>query len=168
MNIIKATTVMAVSLLALDYILVAPNVYGEFFFGKITIVLYWFLQLFFPRGRARRVPLLSYTRTLVHARREDNAMPTWCLAVAADADVLLRAIESGPCRSAPVGILSRGAATAGSRSGRAVLGEMDDLERVVADFAGRDINIARLILRRRRCRLTRNRRRSSPRRGAWG
>ena len=29
--------VLAVSLLVLDYILVAPNLYGTFFFGKITI-----------------------------------------------------------------------------------------------------------------------------------
>ena len=34
-NIFRAVTVLAVSLLALDYVLVAPNVYGTFFFGKI-------------------------------------------------------------------------------------------------------------------------------------
>lgn len=41
MNIVRASSVLAVSLLALDYVLVAPNVLGQFFFGKITIVLYW-------------------------------------------------------------------------------------------------------------------------------
>ena len=85
-NILKATTVMAVSLLALDYVLVAPNVYGEFFFGKITIVLYWFLQLFFLSGSRVAYRYFRYTRTLVHARREDSAMPTLVMGIAADAD----------------------------------------------------------------------------------
>jgi len=46
-NIVRAATVLAVTLLALDYVLLAPNFYATFFFGKITIVLYWFLQVFF-------------------------------------------------------------------------------------------------------------------------
>src|SRR5579872_1045762 len=46
-NIFRATTVLALSLLVLDYILVAPNLSGTFFFGKITIALYWFVQMFF-------------------------------------------------------------------------------------------------------------------------
>ena len=46
-NIVRAATVLAATLLALDYVLVAPNIYGTFFFGKITIVLYWLLQIAF-------------------------------------------------------------------------------------------------------------------------
>src|SRR5271167_3279995 len=49
-DIFRAASVLAVSLLALDYVLVAPNVYGAFFFGKITILLYWLLQMFFLGG----------------------------------------------------------------------------------------------------------------------
>src|ERR1700737_4108396 len=49
-NIVRATTVLATTLLALDYVLLAPNVYGTFFFGKITIVLYWLLQIAFLSG----------------------------------------------------------------------------------------------------------------------
>src|SRR5262245_34200074 len=33
-NLFRASTVLAISLLALDYVLVAPNLYGTFFFGK--------------------------------------------------------------------------------------------------------------------------------------
>ena len=33
-NIVRAATVLATTLLALDYVLLAPNVYGTFFFGK--------------------------------------------------------------------------------------------------------------------------------------
>ena len=71
---------MAVSLLVLDYVLVAPNVYGEFFFGKITIVLYWFLQLFFLAGSRVAYRYFRYTRTLVHARDEMPRCRRWCLA----------------------------------------------------------------------------------------
>src|SRR5436305_4773359 len=56
LNILRAATVLTLALLVLDYIFVAPNfrgtfvapnVQGPFFLGKITIVLYWFLEVFF-------------------------------------------------------------------------------------------------------------------------
>ena len=62
-NIFRATTVLAVSLLVLDYMLVAPNVYGHFFFGKITILLYWFLQMFFLGGSRVAYRYFRYART---------------------------------------------------------------------------------------------------------
>src|SRR4051794_23571053 len=49
-SIFRAVTVLAVSLLVLDYILVSPAVLGTFFFGKITIALYWCLQMLFLGG----------------------------------------------------------------------------------------------------------------------
>ena len=61
-NIFRAATVLAVSLLVLDYVLVAPNFYGTFFFGKITIVLYWFLQIFFLGGTRLAYRLFKDTR----------------------------------------------------------------------------------------------------------
>ena len=47
LNILRAATILALALLVLDYIFVAPNVHGSFFLGKVTIVLYWFLEIFF-------------------------------------------------------------------------------------------------------------------------
>src|SRR4051795_7901810 len=47
LNILRAATVLTVALLVLDYIFVAPNVHGTFLLGKVTIVLYWFLEVFF-------------------------------------------------------------------------------------------------------------------------
>ena len=44
------TKMLAISLLVLDYILVSPQVYGAYFFGKITIGLYWFMQIAFLTG----------------------------------------------------------------------------------------------------------------------
>ncbi len=106
MGIVKVATVLALTLLALDYVLLAPNVYGTFFFGKLTIILYWFLQIFFLAGLRVVYRYFRYTRTLQHAR-EDGFAPTLVLGPAADAEVLLRGIESGAVKKVQVvGILS--------------------------------------------------------------
>src|SRR5436309_400022 len=63
-NIVRAATVLALTLLALDYVLLAPNIYGTFFFGKITIVLYWLLQIAFLSGPRIAYSYFRYTRTL--------------------------------------------------------------------------------------------------------
>jgi O-antigen biosynthesis protein WbqV len=146
-NIFRAVTVLALSLLVLDYILLAPNVYGHFFFGKITILLYWFLQMFFLGGSRVAYRYFHDTRTRQRVKVAD-AMPALVLGRAADAEVLLRSIESGAVKKVwPAGILSPSAADRGqSIRGIPVLGDIDDLERVVADFAGRGTRITRIIL----------------------
>jgi O-antigen biosynthesis protein WbqV len=147
MTIIKATSVLAVTLLAIDYLLLAPNALGTFFFGRITIVLYWFLQTAFlvaPRAFYR---YFRYTRTLQRARA-GGSQPTLVLGRAADAEVLLRGVESGAVSHIqPAGVLSSSRADRGmSIRGVPVLGELDDLERIVADLGGRGIKISRLVL----------------------
>src|SRR6202023_4275688 len=113
MNILRASTVLAVSLLVLDYVLVAPNVLGQFFFGKITIALYWLLQMVFLGAGRMAYRYFRYTRTRHHARAPDSN-PTVLIGRAADAEVLLRAIESGAVtKTWPVGILSPSAADQG-------------------------------------------------------
>ena len=52
-NILAASTVLALTLVVVDYVLVAPNVLGAFFFGKLTIVLYWLLQVALLGGPRR-------------------------------------------------------------------------------------------------------------------
>ena len=135
------------SLLALDYVLVAPNVYGGFFFGKITILLYWLLQMFFLGGSRVAYRYFHYARTLQRAKISD-ATPTLVLGRAADAEVLLRAIESGAVKKIwPVGVLSPSAADRGqSIRGIPVLGDIDDLERVVADLSDRGTRVTRVVL----------------------
>jgi len=86
-DIFRAATVLAVSLLALDYVLLAPNFYGTFFFGKITILLYWLLQMFFLGGLRIAYRYFHYAHTLKRARVAD-ATPTLVLGRAADAEVL--------------------------------------------------------------------------------
>ncbi len=48
-------------LVALDYVVFSsPNVYGNFFFGKVTILLYWVcLQLFFLGGSASPIAIFT-------------------------------------------------------------------------------------------------------------
>lgn len=147
LNIIRVATVLTVTLLVLDYIFVAPNVRGAFFLGKVTIVLYWFLEITFLSASRMAYRYFRYTRVRRHARTEDAA-PTLLIGRAADAEVLLRGIESGAIKRIwPVGVLSP------SRSDRGqfirnvpVLGDIDDIEDVIGDFAKRDKPIARLVM----------------------
>src|SRR5882757_14480 len=145
-NIVRASTVLAISLLVLDYVLVSPIFYGEYFFGKITILLYWFLQMAFLAGSRVAYRHFRYVRTQHHAR-EANTVPTLILGRAADAEVLLRAIESGAVSKVrPVGILSPSLADRGQTvRGIPVVGTLDDLEQIVRDAEQRGAHIVRLI-----------------------
>ena len=132
-NILRAATVLTVALLALDYIFVAPNVQGTFFFGKVTIVLFWFLEIFFLSGLRFIYRYFRYTRTRNKARIRDAA-PALLLGLAADVEIALRAIESGAIKQFwPVGILSPSAADRGQLvRNTPVLGSIDDLKEVVS------------------------------------
>jgi FlaA1/EpsC-like NDP-sugar epimerase len=145
-NIFRAASVLAVSLLVLDYILLAPNMFGAFFFGKITILLYWLLQMFFLGGPRLAYRYFRYTRVRHHALESDRAA-TLILGRAADAEGLLRAIESGAVKKVwPVGILSPSAADQGQwMRGVAVLGDLQDLERVAGELAARDRSVSRVV-----------------------
>jgi len=146
-NLFRASTVLAISLLALDYVLLAPNFYGTFFFGKISILLYWFLQMFFLGGLRVVYRYFHYARTLQRVKIAD-ATPTLVLGRAADAEVLLRGIESGAVKKIwPVGVLSPSSADRGqSIRGIPVLGDIDDLERVVSDLEAGGDRVTRLVL----------------------
>jgi len=146
-NILRAVSILAASLLVLDYVLLAPNVLGAFFFGKRTIILYWFLQMFFLGGPRIAYRHFRYSRTRQRALAANSA-PILVLGRAADAEVLLRAIESGAVKKIwPVGILSPSPADQGqSVRGVSVMGTLDDLESVVGEFAARERPIGRIVL----------------------
>src|SRR4051812_22619634 len=147
LNIIRVATVLTVALLALDYIFVAPNVRGAFFLGKVTIVLYWFLEISFLSALRMAYRYFRYTRVRRHARTEDAA-PTLLIGRAADAEVLLRGIESGAIKRIwPVGVVSPSTADRGqSIRNVPVLGDIDDFEDVIADFAKRNKAIGRIVM----------------------
>jgi len=146
-SIFKASTILAVALLALDYVLLTPDYFGTFFFGKATILLYWVLQMFFLGGLRVAYRYFQYARMLQQAKVRDAA-PALVLGRAADAEVLLRGIESGAVKKIwPVGILSPSPADRGqSIRSINVIGDLDDLERVVADLESRGSRVNRIIL----------------------
>ncbi|UFW39706.1 SDR family NAD(P)-dependent oxidoreductase [Bradyrhizobium sp. WSM471] len=147
LNIIRVATVLTVALLVLDYIFVAPNVRGAFFLGKVTIVLYWFLEISFLSALRMAYRYFRYTRVRRHARTGDAA-PTLLIGRAADAEVLLRGIESGAIKRIwPVGLLSPSSSDRGQLIRNVpVLGGVDDIEDVIADFTKRGKPIARVVM----------------------
>jgi O-antigen biosynthesis protein WbqV len=156
LNILRVATVLTIALLVLDYIFLAPNVHGTpvarnlqgtFFLGKTTIVLYWFLEVFFLSALRFAYRYFRYTRARHHARAEDSS-PTLLIGRAADAEILLRGIESGAVRRIwPVGLLSPSSADRGqSIRNIPVLGGIDDIEDVIADFTRRNKPITRVVM----------------------
>jgi O-antigen biosynthesis protein WbqV len=147
LNIFRAATVLAVALLILDYIFVAPNVQGAFFFGKVTIVLFWFLEVSLLSAARFAYRYFRYTRVRYHAKAEEAA-PTLLVGRAADAEIMLRGIESGAVKRIwPVGLLSPSSADRGQLIRNIpVLGGIEDLEDVIADFAKRSKPIARVVM----------------------
>ena len=146
-NIFRAVTVLAISLLVLDYVLLYPTLFGTFFFGKVTIALYWFLQMFFLGGPRIAYRLFRLSRTQQHVKGPD-AMPTLIVGRAADAEVLLRAIESGAVRNVlPVGILSPSSADQDhSVRDVPVRGFLSDLETVIVALRSQGVHVNRLVL----------------------
>ncbi len=157
LNILRAATVLTLALLVLDYIFVAPNVHGSFvasniqgsfFLGKITIILYWFLEIFFLSGSRFAYRYFRYTRARYRARTDEDAVPAVLIGRAADAEILLRAIESGAVKRLwPVGVLSPSPADRGQMIRNIpVLGGIDDFDDVIQDFARRNKPITRVVM----------------------
>src|SRR3984893_11074621 len=146
-NIFRAVSVLAISLLVLDYILLYPTLYGTFFFGKVTIALYWFLQMFFLGGPRIAYRLFRLSRTQQQVKGPD-AIPTLLVGRAADVEVLLRAIESGAVRNVlPVGILSPSSADQDQELRDVpVRGFLGDLETTVTALRSEGIRVGRLVL----------------------
>jgi FlaA1/EpsC-like NDP-sugar epimerase len=147
LNILRAATVLTLGLVVLDYIFVSPQVHGTFFVGKVTIILYWFLEIFFLSALRFAYRYFRYTRVRRHARTE-GASPALLIGRAADAEILLRGIESGAVKQLwPVGVLSPSMADRGQTIRSVpVLGGVDDIEDVIRDFARRDKPISRVVM----------------------
>lgn len=156
LNILRAATVLTLALLVLDYLFVAPNVHATlvapnfqtpFFLGKITIVLYWFLEVFFLSAARFAYRYFRYTRVRHRARTED-ASPTLLIGRTADAEILLRGIESGAVKRVwPVGLLSPSIADRGQTIRNVpVLGGIDDFVHVIGDYAKRNKPIVRIVM----------------------
>ncbi len=138
---------LTLGLVVLDYVIVAPGSGTTFLLGRITIVLYFFLEVFFLSGSRFAYRYFRYTRVRHHAKSED-ASATLLVGRAADAEILLRGIESGAVKRIwPVGLLSPSPADRGQTIRNIpVLGGIDDLEDVIGDFARRNKPIMRVVM----------------------
>ena len=149
LNILRAATVLTVALVVLDYafFFVEPSGKPPVLFGRVTIILYWFLQVFALSALRFGYRYFRYTRVRRHAQTE-GASSTLLIGRAADAEVLLRGIESGAVKQLwPVGVLSPAASDRGqSIRNVPVLGGIDDVEDVIRDYAGRGKPISRLVM----------------------
>jgi FlaA1/EpsC-like NDP-sugar epimerase len=149
LNILRVATVLTVALVVLDYIFIfeASSGTAPVLFGRVTIVLYWFLQVFSLSALRFGYRYFRFSRVRRRARAE-GAVSTLLIGRAADAEVLLRGIESGAVKQLwPVGILSPSAADRGQAIRNVpVLGGIDDVEDVIRDYAGRGKPISRLVM----------------------
>jgi FlaA1/EpsC-like NDP-sugar epimerase len=145
-NIFRAVTLLALVMLVADYVLVSRDFYGFFFFGKITIALYWLLQMFLLGGPRLAYRYLKYARSQEN-RKKEATTSVLLLGKGTDIEVVLRAIEAGTLRKLhPRGILSPRLADQGqSIRGVPVLGALTDLDHVMRDCAERGHIIRRLI-----------------------
>jgi len=107
LNIMRVASVLTVALIVLDYafIFAASSAKAPVLFGRITIVLYWFLQVFALSALRFGYRYFRYSRVRRHAQTE-GASSTLLVGRAADAEVLLRGIESG-VRPRGCGIVNR-------------------------------------------------------------
>src|SRR5882762_2106139 len=147
LNILRVATVLTLALVVLDYIFVSPSTNTTFFIGRVTIVLYWFLEVSFLSALRFAYRYFRYTRVRRHARTEE-ASPTLLIGRAADAEILLRGIENGAVKRLwPVGVLSPSTADRGqSIRNIPVLGGVDDIEDIIRDFARREKPITRIVM----------------------
>ncbi|WP_134500696.1 nucleoside-diphosphate sugar epimerase/dehydratase [Microvirga pakistanensis] len=145
-NIFRASTVLALALLIIDYIVLSPQFYGSFFFGKITIALYWLIQMFLLGGPRLAFRYFKFARSR-HTLGRDSNTPTLLLGRGSDIEIILRAIEAGTVKKMrPKGILSYRTDDLGqSIRGVPVLGTFADLDQVVEDFRARGEVIRRLV-----------------------
>ncbi|MCB5174845.1 nucleoside-diphosphate sugar epimerase/dehydratase [Microvirga lenta] len=145
-NIFRASSVLALTLLVIDYILFSPQLFGFYFFGKITIALYWLIQMFLLGGPRLAFRYMKYARSR-HTLERDANTPALLLGRSSDVEVVLRAIESGTVKKLkPMGVLSYRTDDLGqSIRGVPVLGTFADLDQVVQDFQERGTPIRRLV-----------------------
>jgi FlaA1/EpsC-like NDP-sugar epimerase len=150
LNILRAASVLTLTLIVLDYvfIFIAPSFHGPVFFGRITIILYFFLQVFALGALRFAYRYFRYSRTRHHARTDEDAAPTLLVGRAADAEIVLRGIENGAIKRIwPVGVLSPSNSDLGQQIRNIpVLGGVDDVEVVIREFQSREKPIKRVVM----------------------
>ncbi|MGL5114766.1 MAG: SDR family NAD(P)-dependent oxidoreductase [Beijerinckiaceae bacterium] len=146
-GIAKASGALAIALLVVDYIVLAQDLFGGYFFGRQAIFIYFVVQMallggprilyrYWKDSRAKASPALR------------EAPPVLLLGRPSEVEVLIRAIETGAIRNMrPVAILSpreidRGQVIRGVK----VKGDLSGLEAEVAEAELKGTPIRRIIM----------------------
>ena len=149
LNILRVAALLTLALVVLDYVFIftGMNSHGFVFLGRITIVLFFFLEVFALSALRLGYRYFRYSRTRHHARTDDAA-PALLVGRTADAEVVLRGIENGAIKRLwPVGILSPSQSDRGQKIRNIpVLGGVDDIETVIRDFETRQRPIKRVVM----------------------
>lgn len=148
-NILRVAAVLTLALVVLDYVyfFTGANSPSPVFLGRVTIILFFFLEVFALSTLRLGYRYFRYSRTRLHAR-SDNAAPALLIGRTADAEVVLRGIENGAIKRLwPVGVLSPSVADRGQMIRNIpVVGGVDDIETVIRDFESRQKPIKRVIM----------------------
>ncbi|WGR97367.1 polysaccharide biosynthesis protein [Bradyrhizobium sp. ISRA443] len=147
-NIVRVAAVLTLALVVLDYVSIFTETSSHgVFLGRVTIILFFFLEVFGLSALRLGYRYFRYSRTRLHAR-SDNAAPALLVGRTADAEVVLRGIENGAIKGVwPVGMLSPSAADRGQKIRNIpVVGGVDDIEPVIRDFGVRQRPIKRVIM----------------------
>lgn len=144
-NIVKASTFLAVSLLVLDFALFSRGVVPALLMGEKGAFLYWVMQMFLLGGPRLVYRYFRYLRSR-HGGSGERAAAL-VLGRAAEAEIVLRAMEANTRAEVSArGVLSPRSSDVGlTIRGVKVLGDYDDLERVVGEFVDNNIPVRRLV-----------------------
>jgi O-antigen biosynthesis protein WbqV len=104
--IAKASAALALAMLVIDYVVLAQNLYGGYFFGRQAIFIYFVVQMALL-GAPRMLYRAWKDRRAKSAPDRRDAPLALLLGRPSDVEVLLRGIETGAIRGMrPAGILS--------------------------------------------------------------
>ncbi len=146
-SIAKAAAVLALVMLVVDYVVLAQNLYGGYFFGRQAVAIYFVVQMAFLGAPRILYRYWKDSRAKASPGQKD-APPVLLLGRPSDVEVLLRGIETGAIKNMrPAGILSPREIDLGQViRGVKVRGSFDDLESEVAQAETRGAPIRRLVL----------------------
>ena len=147
MAIAKAVIVLTLSLLVIDYVVLAQDLYGGYFFGRQAIAIYLIVQMGLLGGPRLLYRSWKDSRAKASPDRREAA-PTLLLGRPSDVEVLLRAIETGAVKNMrPEAILSPRAGDLGQIiRGVPVRGDFTALESEITDAEARGTPIRRIVM----------------------
>jgi FlaA1/EpsC-like NDP-sugar epimerase len=146
-GIAKAAAVLALTMLVIDYVVLAQNLYGGYFFGRQAVAIYFVVQM--ALLGAPRLLYRSWKDSRAKASpAQRDAAATLLLGRPSDVEVLLRGIETGAIKNMrPVAILSPREIDQGQVIRRVkVRGDFSDLETEIGDAKLREDPIRRIVM----------------------